>query len=141
MCGNHAVFAQKSQLSAGLIFGEPVGIIVKQHLNKTEAIQGILGYSVTRRNSQACIYFDYLWHNYNAVNSKEYLPLYYGVGLRYLFLSQAKDNIGLHTLIGIIWVPKKFPMEFFVETGPLIVAYPSFGFDFGAGAGLRFPIK
>ena len=141
----------------GLILGEPTGGTIKYWLNSENALVGDIGYSYF---GAPRIDIDYLWH-FHAFNSnivKLYAAIggavgfgtgYYGVFYQgkhydegdYPFYYRGYRNsdigFGIRAMFGLNVIPRRTPVEFFLELGPLIGISP-FGVAFDAAIGVRF---
>ena len=155
-----SLFAQGpggKEFGFGLILGEPTGGTIKYWLNSENALVADIGYSYF---GAPRIDVDYLWH-FHAFNSnvvKLYAAIggavgfgngYYGVFYRgkhydegdYPFYYRGYRNsdigFGIRAMFGLNIIPKRTPLEFFLEIGPLIGISP-FGVAFDAAVGVRF---
>ncbi len=151
-------FAQRpsGDFGFGLILGDPLGGTIKYWLNGTNALVADIGESYF---GNPRIDVDYLWH-FNSFNSRVVL-LYGGVGgaigfgngYGYYGVFYKKDGekerfyyrtnsgsvgIGIRAIFGLNIVPKRTPLEFFVEAGPLIGITPAFGVGIDLAVGVRF---
>jgi hypothetical protein len=150
---NFKSFAQPPQnrdFGFGLILGDPTGGTIKYWTSRENAIDAYIGGSYF---GSVRIGADYLWH-FNAFNSSV-VNLYAGPGITLGFGSGSyflykKDKgkfynrdeggtgIGIRGVIGINIIPKKTPIEIFVELGPMIGIIPDFGTALDAAIGIRF---
>jgi hypothetical protein len=136
----------------GLILGDPTGGTVKFWLNKENAIVGDIGadYFGAPR-----IDIDYLWHFYSfrSTVTSIYAGIggVVGVGQGYYALWYRDDHnrfyyrgvdgqtgFGARAIFGLNILPRRTPLEFFVEIGPLIGISPAFGVALDFAAGIRF---
>ncbi len=134
----------------GLILGDPTGGTVKFWLNRENAIDAYIGgdYFGGPR-----IGADYLWH-FNAFNSGV-VNMYAGPGIafgfgegRIIWFREGHDawfvreaggtGVAVRAIIGINVVPRRTPLEIFLEAGPLIGVSPAFGVDVDFALGIRF---
>jgi hypothetical protein len=141
----------------GLILGDPLGGTIKYWVSPTNALVADIGesyFGVPR------IDVDYLWH-FNSFNSRVVL-LYGGIGgavgfgygyryygvfyngdgegrpFYYRAYSSSTVGIGVRAIFGLNIVPKRTPLEFFIEAGPLLGIVPTFGVGFDLAVGVRF---
>ncbi len=136
---------------AGIIFGDPAGVTAKYWLEHDVAIAASIGssyYGFPR------ITADYVWH-LDAFKSNLF-NLYFGPGAVIGFGNSGsvfydsfkggsftKNNgfrLGVRGIVGINFVPKAQPMEYFFEAGTLISIIPSFrtAIDFAIGGRYYF---
>ena len=134
----------------GLILGDPLGLTIKYWTNNENALDAYLGesyFGATRIGA------DYLWH-FDAFNSKV-VKMYAGPGLtlgfgkgryyfynedhgRFFYRSDEGTGIGARVILGINIIPKRAPIEIFLEAGVLVGLSPAFGTAIDTGVGIRF---
>lgn len=142
---------QGNSFGFGFIIGDPTGATIKVWTNNVNAFDAYLGSSYFGRYRLGG---DYLWH-FNAFNSSV-VKMYAGPGLtvgfgngngfwykvdHHSFYYWNDDNsIGLagRVIAGINIIPRKTPIEIFLELGMLIGITPSFGVNYEAALGIRF---
>ena len=141
----------------GLILGEPTGGTIKYWLNSENALVGDIGYSYF---GAPRIDIDYLWH-FHAFKSnivKLYAAFggavgfgngYYGVFYKHNHYNEEDHpfyyrgygtsdiGFGIRAMFGLNIIPKRTPLEFFLEVGPLIGISP-FVAAMDAAVGVRF---
>ena len=142
----------------GLILGDPLGATIKYWTGPTNALVADIGESYF---GSPRIDVDYLWH-FNAFNSR-IVNLYAGIGgaigfgndYGYYGVFYRRDyegkppffdrayynsdvGFGIRAIFGLNIVPKRTPLEFFVEAGPLIGISPAFGVGLDLALGVRF---
>jgi len=136
----------------GLMVGEPLGGTVKYWLNKENALVGDIGRSYF---GNPRLQVDYLWH-FDAFQS-QVVKLYAGPGLGLgfgregygIWYKRGKDDvfyyrkdgdvgIAARAVFGLNVIPKRTPLEIFLEMGPNIGIVPGFGVAFDVAAGVRF---
>ncbi len=135
----------------GLVLGDPTGLSAKLWTNKENAFAFGLGASYF---GSPRIQADYLWH-FDAFQSSV-VKMYAGPGIGIGFGTESSgfwyekgrgrwyyregDSFGLaaRAIIGINVVPKRTPLEIFVELGPNVGFLPNFGTGIDAGVGIRF---
>ena len=142
------VAAQDHGFGMGLILGEPTGLSAKLWTSKENAFDFGLGVSVGGdRISHKGFYdgggrvhfhMDYLWHSFNAINSTEKFPLYYGIGGRYNSGGGYEESLGVRGVFGIAWFPHSTPIDVFIELVPVFQVTPLSGIGFDAGLGIRY---
>jgi hypothetical protein len=138
----------------GIILGEPLGGTVKIWTANDQAVAASIGGNSYFGSLR--IGADYLWH-FDVFHSqvvKMYagpgLVLGFGTGREYLFYKYKgnhyyfyeRDNddagIAMRVVAGLNIVPKRTPIEIFLELGPLIGISPGFGVALDVAAGIRF---
>ena len=154
----HAQGPQGKDFGFGLILGEPTGGTIKYWLNTENALVGDVGYSYF---GAPRFDVDYLWH-FHAFNSNIvklyagfggaigfgrgyygifYKRKYYYVDEDYPFYYRGYYNtdigFAIRAMFGLNIIPRKTPLEIFLEAGPLIGIYP-FGVAFDLAIGVRF---
>lgn len=141
----------------GLILGDPLGATIKYWTSPTNALVADIGESYF---GSPRIDVDYLWH-FNSFNS-HVVNIYggiggavgFGTGYGYYGVFYKKDfeghpfyyrsyynsevGFGIRAIFGLNIVPRRTPLEFFVEAGPLIGISPAFGVGFDFALGVRF---
>lgn len=148
-----SVFAQGPRgknFGFGLILGDPLGATVKYWTSSENAIVGDIGSSYY---GSPRIQADYLWH-FDAFSSNV-VKMYAGPGLaiglgeygnslwyrkgRFVYVRERGDvAIGVRGIFGLNIVPRRTPLEIFVEAGPLISLSPGFFSAVDAAIGVRF---
>jgi hypothetical protein len=81
---------------------------------------------------------DYLFHNFDAIRSTERFPLYYGPGLAVNYNDYNFLEFGARGDFGIAWMPRRTPLDIFLEIAPTIMLFPGPHFVVNAGIGARF---
>lgn len=133
----------------GIILGEPTGLTLKVYTEPREALIFNIGASYF---GSPRIDVDYIWH-FEAFNS-DVVSLYAGPGLvfgigesngfwykdRGKFYVRDKNQLGLGVrgMFGLNFVPRRTPLEFFLEFGVLLGLAPEFGSAVDAALGMRF---
>lgn len=135
----------------GIVLGEPLGATVKLWTAPDQALVGSIGGSYF---GSPRIGSDYIWH-FDAFHSsivKMYagpgLAIGFGDGVYYGYYKKHGDyffvrepgttGIAMRVVVGINVIPRRTPIELFLEAGPLIGISPSFGGAFDLGLGIRF---
>lgn len=122
----------------GIIIGEPTGVNGKLRLNKSNAIDGAVAWSLSGNNSFH-IHGDYLYHNYSLIKvEKGELPFYFGVGGRVKFRENADDDVGIRFPVGLAYEFADAPFDIFGEIVPILDLAPDTDFDLEGALGARF---
>jgi hypothetical protein len=130
----------------GIILGDPTGGTAKLWLNRENALAFSLGTSFF---GNPRIGVDYLWH-FNAFKT-DIVNLYAGPGgaigigegngfwYKGRFV-RTKNEVGLggRGVFGLNVIPRRTPLEIFIELGVLIGFVPDFGSAADAAIGVRF---
>lgn len=132
-----ALQAQEKRFGLGIIIGEPTGISGKLWLSQTNAIDGGIAWSFTK-NSSLHLHADYLWHVYDAIESPEIVPLYWGVGGRMKTGNKGDARIGVRFVFGVNYIFKKLPVDIFFELGPIMDVIPETSLRINGGLGGRY---
>jgi len=150
LTGSELTFAQYApkgnKFGFGIILGDPTGGTAKLWLNRENALAFHLGASFF---GSPRIGVDYLWH-FDAFES-DIVNLYAGPGgvigfgegdgfwYRNRFV-RTGDEVGLagRGIFGINVVPRRTPLEIFVELGVLLALVPDFDSYADAAVGVRF---
>jgi hypothetical protein len=141
--------AQDHGFGLGLIIGEPTGISAKLWTSSANAFDFGLGWSIGgdrngkdkvyyERGSRVHVHMDYLWHAFNAIQSSERFPLFYGIGGRINTGGGYDASVAVRGVFGIAWLPHNTPIDVFLEIVPLLQLTPSTGFGIDAGIGARY---
>jgi hypothetical protein len=130
------VHGQSSGFGAGVMLGEPTGISLKNWISKTNAWDAGIAWGFGKHGAFH-LHGDYLWHDYDLINvEKGQLPLYYGVGARFLFADDT--HIGIRGVIGLDYQFKGVPLDVFLEIVPIFDLVPGTGFSFNGALGIRY---
>ena len=112
---NLSAESETKQIGLGLSLGTPTGVNAKFWLSHVNALDITAGWGYWNYWVKA----DYLWHDWKAIteNQDMKIPLYYGVGG---FAGGLKDEsgLGVEGIIGLDFLLKRAPFDFFVEAGP-----------------------
>lgn len=139
-------------ISIGGVFGDPFGVTMQYPLGAAKALD--IGFGPDYFGSPR-LQLDYVWQ-FHAFNSK-LIGEYAGPGLAVAFakgintfytrelhkesFAANEDNrfdIGGRAIFGISITPKASPLDFFVESGPLIPFGHIFDLDFDGAIGFRY---
>ncbi|MCF7824944.1 MAG: hypothetical protein K9N35_12345 [Candidatus Marinimicrobia bacterium] len=135
--------AQQRGFGLGVVIGEPTGISMKWWRSSTRAIDAGLGWSISQNNtdfqqSRFHLHMDFVRHAYNAINSSERLPVYYGLGASVAGGSENESSLALRFVLGLAWQPARTPIDVFLELAPSLEVIPATNFYLNAGLGIRF---
>lgn len=134
----------------GIVLGEPTGGTVKYWFSGETALVASIGGSYF---GAPRIGVDYLWH-FDAFES-QIIRLYAAPGLAlgfgrgngfwykekgdaFYYRSGSELGLGIRGVFGLNVIPRRAPLEFFLEVGALIGMAPDFGSAIDLGIGLRF---
>jgi hypothetical protein len=137
---------QSKKFGFGIMLGDPTGGSAKLMLNRENALAFSLGASYY---GSPRIGVDYLWH-FNAFDS-DIANLYAGPGgvigfgkssgfwSKGRFVRTGNEvGLGARGIFGVNILPRRTPLEVFVEIGVLLGLAPDFGSAVDAAVGVRF---
>jgi|SRR5690554_1698519 len=137
---------QGKEFGFGFILGDPTGGTAKLWLTRDNALAFNIGKSYF---GSPRLGVDYLWH-FNAFDS-DIANLYAGPGgvlgfgegdgfwHRHKFVRKGGEaGLGGRAMFGVNVVPRRTPLEIFLEFGVLIAFIPDFGSSADAALGVRF---
>jgi hypothetical protein len=151
---SYAQGPQGRDFGFGIVLGEPLGGTVKLWTAHDQAFVGTIGASYF---GSPRIGADYLWH-FEAFHSNV-VKMYAGPGLAlgvgsgsyywyygrhgrygevFYYREPGSTGIAMRVVLGLNIIPRRTPMEIFLEAGPLIGIAPAFGAAFDLAAGIRF---
>ncbi|HAD81690.1 MAG: hypothetical protein A2509_06000 [Candidatus Edwardsbacteria bacterium RIFOXYD12_FULL_50_11] len=141
--------SQERRFGLGIIIGEPTGLSAKLWTSNRTALDFGLGWSLGgdriskydgyyTGESRIHFHMDHLWHSFDAIRSSERFPLYYGVGGRINTGAGYKNSAAVRGVLGILWLPRRTPIDVFLELVPALQLVPSTGFGIDAGIGVRY---
>jgi hypothetical protein len=113
----------------GIIVGDPFGATAKYWTTSNQAVVGAIGAS---HFGDPRLNIDYIWH-FDAFNS-DLVKLYAGPGMPIGF----DNRVGARVIMGGNLIPRRTPLEIFLEMGPLFGFTPHSSTSFDVAAGLRF---
>lgn len=120
----------------GVMIGEPTGVAAKLWLGSTSAIDGVLAWSFAG-NPALEIHADYLIHFFDLIRVEQgRLPLYLGIGASVSL--GPEPEFGARFPLGGAYHFDSFPLDIFLEVGPIFLLVPGTSFDFSGGAGFRY---
>lgn len=143
LIGVNQSMAQERALGVGLIIGEPTGISLKLWTSQLKAIDVGLGWSVFQhqndtQTTRIHLHMDFLRHSFNTIRAEERIPVYYGIGGRFIGGSGTQSSLAVRGVFGISWLPQWTPLDLFLEVAPALVVVPSTNFDLDAALGIRY---
>lgn len=143
-CGYGITGDNPKDWALGVVIGEPTGISLKYWHSENVGFALSTAWTVSEPMTKLYLHFDYLKHNYKIFDVKEFtgkLPLYYGVGFIANTESTAvrqTSKFGLRIPIGVEYIFKEIPFDFFAEICPGFILSPSTEITLGTGLGIRF---
>jgi hypothetical protein len=83
---------------------------------------------------------DYLIHNFNLIHATIPIPVYYGFGVQYEYWKSYyyTNWLGMRGTIGLDFMPRTIPFDFFFELAPVFYVLPGPQFAVNGGIGARF---
>ena len=129
---------ERKKFGIGVIAGEPTGITAKYMIDNNSAIDAGVGWE-TSGDNEFYIYGDYLYHLYHLFEVKKgELPLYFGVGARFIDRENKDNKFGIRIPVGIEYLFDNMPLGAFLELVPVLDLTPDTDFDLEGGIGIRF---
>jgi len=131
---------QAGDFGAGAYIGSPTGLTGKYWLSDSRALDGALAWKEGDENRFE-IAVDHLWHYAFITNPSidGRLPFYFGLGLR--VLAGDDSEAGLRLPLGVSFLCKDVPVEFFAEIAPVVRFAPDTGAGIDGGVGVRYYFK
>jgi hypothetical protein len=127
---------QSAGFGAGIMVGEPTGISLKSWLSRTNAWDAGIAWGFEKQGALH-LHADYLWHNFDLIKiDKGRLPLYYGIGARFLFADDT--HFGIRGVIGLNYLFADIPLDLFLELVPIFDLVPGTGIGFNGAFGIRY---
>lgn len=134
----------------GIILGDPLGGTIKYWTSRENAFDAYIGSSYF---GSLRVGGDYLWH-FDAFHS-QVVKMYAGPGIalgfgrghgiwfkedkkKFYYWDEGSVGIAGRVIVGLNIIPKRTPIEIFLEFGPLIGLAPNFGVNVDAALGIRF---
>jgi len=130
-------YGQDNGLGIGVMIGEPTGLSGKYWLNDTNALDFGLAYSFVRKHSAVSMHVDYVYHNFDVIQSKYRIPIYYGFGARIRLVNDDDNSLGARGVIGVAWLSDRVPFDVFLEIAPVFNLFPSTSLNLDAAIGAR----
>jgi hypothetical protein len=122
----------------GIIIGEPTGVSVKYRMTEANAIDGAIAWSLSGDNDMH-LHGDYLHHWFDVIQvSKGRLPLYAGLGARFVLRENRDDHVGIRIPVGLAYLFAGAPFDIFFELVPVLDLTPDTDFDIDGAIGARF---
>jgi len=84
------------------------------------------------------VHADYLFHNFDLIRATERFPLFYGPGISVNYYDYNYLQIGIRGDFGIAWMPRRAPMDLFLEIAPTLDVFPGPHLGVSAGLGGRY---
>lgn len=129
--------AQKQGLGVGVIVGEPTGISLKHWLTAKTAVDVAVAWSFARESSLH-LHADYFVHAFDEFDTKESVPLYYGIGGRLKTSDGGDARLGVRGVIGIGYLFREAPIDLFFELAPILDVAPRTELSINGGFGARY---
>ncbi|HOP95200.1 MAG TPA: hypothetical protein PL130_05480 [Dictyoglomaceae bacterium] len=122
-------------LGVGVVVGEPTGLSLRLWQGKNTALDFGLAWSTIANVLHLSA--DYVNHNFEVfkINNGS-LPFYYGIGAR--ILVSDNTSFGIRLPLGIVYIPKGMPLDFFFEIVPTLELVPGTYFDVDGALGFRY---
>lgn len=128
--------AQPKGLGLGVIIGEPTGISFKKWVNRWQALDGALAWSLGEKDALH-LHADYLFHNRRLIHiDKHSIPFYYGIGGRFRF--EDNNTFGIRFPLGLTFFLVELPIDLFVEIVPIMNLAPETDLDLNVAIGARY---
>jgi hypothetical protein len=127
--------AAAKPMEAGVILGEPTGLVIKLWQNKSNAIDVAAAWSPG--GEAIHIHADYLIHKYDMLKmSGKKLPVYFGLGAKAVLLSDL--HAGLRIPLGVVFPLGDSPLKVGLEVVPTVDVLPSTGVGFNGALLITF---
>jgi len=128
---------QAGDFGVGAVFGSPMGLSSKYWLSDDRALEGQLAWK-PGDDDRLEMSLDHLWHHAFFTNPSidGRLPFYGGLGLR--VLAGDDSEAGIRFPLGVSFLCKDAPVEFFAEIAPVMRFAPDLGGDVDGGIGVRY---
>lgn len=143
-------FQANKTFGLGVMFGAPGGISGKYYLSQDTALDFGFGtyYRYNRYDHAVAFHADFLWHPIVLASPKEFwLPLYLGVGLRYLEHGndgryRDDSHTGVRLPFGILLDFNNVPLDIFLEFAIILDAFSSHdNHDYNGGVNASVGIR
>jgi hypothetical protein len=121
----------------GVVAGEPTGVSFKQWLSGGNAVDGALAWSFDGRDAFT-VHVDYLYHMVGAGDLR--IPgwkFYLGIGGS-LKLEEDDNRLGVRVPLGVNYLFKTSPFDFFMEVAPILDLAPATEIRMNFGIGIRY---
>jgi hypothetical protein len=138
--GGHTItdgdYAGARGLGIGIVLGEINGLSIKNWVSSEHAVQFDLNWDLNYGGIG--IGAAYLIHNFNIIQADNNLfPFYFGIKGWAAFAS-GPASAGIQVPLGFSWIPKRAPIDVFVQIEPGISIIPDMHFAPGGGIGIRY---
>lgn len=132
------IAASAGPFGLGVIAGEPTGVSLKLHMNRVNALDGGVAWSV-EGDQEFTVLGDYLYHNDTTLRPASGLLLaYFGIGGRLQLRENRDDKVGVRFPIGATYLFPKSPFDIFFEAVPILDLNPETEIDVNIGVGGRY---
>jgi len=137
-------FEANKTFGLGIMLGAPTAISGKLFVGADTAIDfGVGVYYRYRDRDGLHLHGDFLWHPVVLAKTETFwLPLYFGVGARFLDLNDNRGNaIGVRVPLGIDFDFETVPLDVFLEVAVILDVIVDNGYDrgdFGGAVGIRY---
>lgn len=121
----------------GVVAGEPTGLSFKQWLSGGNAVDGALAWSFDKPEAFT-LNIDYIYHMVSAGEIR--IPgwkFYIGIGGS-VKLEEDDNRLGVRVPLGINYLFKSSPFDFFAEIAPILDLAPATEFRMNFGVGIRY---
>lgn len=132
---SYSAIGQNKGIGAGIIIGEPTGLSAKLWTSSSTAVDAAAAWSF-RDNGYLHLHADFLFHSFAIDVSEGQLPLYFGLGARFLIGNESA--IGIRIPLGIAYHFATEPFEIFMEIAPIMNLVPATEFDMNGAIGVRY---
>lgn len=135
-----AAAAQRDKtFGIGFIIGDPTGLDGKLFLNNENALEFGTAWSLSG-NNEFHLQGDYLYHRYGLfhLNTRDELPLYFGIGAHVILVDNADDVFGIRFPVGLSYIFADYPFDIFGAIIPILDLAPDTDFDLEGAIGARF---
>lgn len=132
---------EEKQIGVGVYMGEPMGLTGKFYLAEKTALQGVAAWSFFDEAFTVIGDFVFDVHDLAESNSDYAMPVYVGVGAKFVAENSNANNdstFGLHVPIGIAWQSTDAPIEIAFEIAPGLHLAPESKFDINGGIAFRY---
>ncbi len=132
----------------GLMLGNPSGLSGKMWIDENVALDAAFGVDRGDTDIHASLLFHkFNWSNKSPIvpvsmqeaDERGELPVYFGFGPRLIFRDD--NEFGLRFPLGISYLPKTTPWEFFFEVAPVLRITQEVGFNGDFAIGARYYFK
>lgn len=137
--------AQSRGIGVGIIAGQPTGLSLKIWNGEKNAIDVAVGWNTdidsnnSSDNEKNRFYFhiNHLTHVFTLFKEAQgKLPLYYGIGAR--FVNQDKARLAIRIPVGIAFLVTEAPIDIFLELAPSLDVAPNTEFNLDGAIGIRY---